>query len=1469
MRRLNVKLAVWLLGIAVFSVVGVHFLHAYQVKRNAEFLKVQAEQAQKDGDIKKAISQYNQFLRYRDDRDGYKALAELVVKVANEAGATRNDKFRAYNILEEAIRRHEDLDEVRKSLVDYTMMLRRYSDALDHIRLLQDHHKERGEPLDSELEYRAALCHFLSGEEVEARKKLYEIVGYDEATQSFADTAPASAKEIEAFTLLAQILRRNNAKEQADELMRQLVKWNADSAVAHLTRARDVLGVWQNAPESTEEEQKAKRAMLADAKAEMAEAEKLAPNDADVMLTAAMLEMMEQALRRRDGQEGDYAKTQELLDRALKQFPKRQDVYLRRADLALAQNDREKAGKELEQGLKEADDTSDILKQLVEVQFQLMDLKAAKATCEKMRAIDTIPLELIKYQEARLKLSENKIVEGTRELEQVRPAMERLGPVYAQHVNTYLGRCYEMLGRPDKQLEANRRLLAAYPNLLVARVGEAQALQALGRHAEAETSVGLLASGAKYFPTLQPLILQIVVNQQKSKPAEEQNWAVVNEISEMIKQNTVQDPLNQQLLQADLLIVQGNYREALQILSGLRKQNPKDIRIWLALCKAMSADEEYREKLPQLLAFAEKEVGNVPALFTERLRTVVRGDREKAPAALQQLEPTLAQFKEEEQRALYVQLGAAYLQAGDYDNGRRCFMTAMKKDPSNAGLRQLLFEMAMERGDEAGMDEILKELRESPSFGTEDAIYKYCAASRNLARYSLRRSKDVPQGEEDLSLLADARKLIDEAIAQRGEWGPLWRVRGEIEQLSGNVESAINNYQQSLSYMQSNQSTTARRLVTLLYAAKRYTEANAAMKLLSDAEIPDTMRRLVGDNLRRAGNSQEALEMARKDIEKDPQNPSNYIWYAQLLDNLGRTDESEQAYRKATEVGPKLADGWGYYVRRLMANKKKNEAVEAVRQATASLGDNPLALAVLHQQVEDFQQAETLFKKALAEKPGDLMILQSLAGFYLATGRSDEGHAVLDQMVAQAEKSSDKEAAKFVSWARRRKAQSLAQLGGYDHVMQAIAMIEKNAQGGDLAPEDMLGIVALLGERDDPKSRATTIQILEKLRAKPGLNPRQMTALGKLYNASGNWEKARETMVAATSNVTDDPEVFILFAEMSLDHDEVSEATGYADLADALLSKSPAEYPERVRLAARLVRARLLKQAGKTEEAVALMEDLLPRPLPQNQLGQLDAVAKQMEQLGLYEGAERILDEYMSLDPRGAIAMAAFKGRRGDTDKAFALLEESRNSEPAIQVLPVANEILRLYPKAATPERFSMLEEWAKSAAQNQANPQRVKLLLAELYDMQGRYDEVEKIYREVLSDPLTTPEDRARIQNNLAFILAIVNPTPQRGAEALELVEASIRFMGPLSDLLDTRALAHLAQGNAKQAAEDLRLAAADRPTTTKYYHLAKVEKQLGNMDAARSALSKAQELHGEHNAFTPAERKGYEQLVQELDKG
>ena len=202
MRRLNIKLTLWLIGIVVISVVGVHFLHGYQLGRNADFLRVQAETARESGNAREAMKQYNQYLKHRDDPAGYSALAEIVLEIAKDKDATRPDKMRAYNILEEAIRRHPDLDEVRRSLIDYTIQARRFGDALEHIQYLTDKGKK-----DPELELKIALCHFHTGEEEKSLKQLCELLGYDMQTGGFVAEAPPGAKELAAFELLSQVLR--------------------------------------------------------------------------------------------------------------------------------------------------------------------------------------------------------------------------------------------------------------------------------------------------------------------------------------------------------------------------------------------------------------------------------------------------------------------------------------------------------------------------------------------------------------------------------------------------------------------------------------------------------------------------------------------------------------------------------------------------------------------------------------------------------------------------------------------------------------------------------------------------------------------------------------------------------------------------------------------------------------------------------------------------------------------------------------------------------------------------------------------------------------------------------------------------------------------------------------------------------------------------------------------------------------
>ncbi len=244
------------------------------------------------------------------------------------------------------------------------------------------------------------------------------------------------------------------------------------------------------------------------------------------------------------------------------------------------------------------------------------------------------------------------------------------------------------------------------------------------------------------------------------------------------------------------------------------------------------------------------------------------------------------------------------------------------------------------------------------------------------------------------------------------------------------------------------------------------------------------------------------------------------------------------------------------------------------------------------------------------------------------------------------------------------------------------------------------------------------------------------------------------------------------------------------------------------------------------------------------------------------------MNQYMAQDPRGALAKASYLARRGEIDRAFALLDKEGKSFTPYERASSALEAFRQAPTQATPERTKKVEEWIKAG--NEGGKGKfdgaLELLLAELYEFEGRYDEATKIYRARLADNDANAVQKAIVKNNLAFLLAISKNPKSEAKEAVDLTQQAIQVLGPTSDLLDTRGLAYLAAGNMQDAIADLRLAADDSPSIAKLFHLAQAEKQANNLDAARKALAKAEELGLSADRFSPREREIYTQLAKEL---
>ena len=141
MRTLNVRLAVILIVAAVVMLVGIFYLHKYQMWRNAYVYRdagqrslERAKKATEDGDKSAENNEYREALRdlrlylvsRPDDVEVYEQFAVLSADRARDARSFT----RAFGALEHVLLMDPDRTAVRRRLVDVAMTLPRYQDAI-------------------------------------------------------------------------------------------------------------------------------------------------------------------------------------------------------------------------------------------------------------------------------------------------------------------------------------------------------------------------------------------------------------------------------------------------------------------------------------------------------------------------------------------------------------------------------------------------------------------------------------------------------------------------------------------------------------------------------------------------------------------------------------------------------------------------------------------------------------------------------------------------------------------------------------------------------------------------------------------------------------------------------------------------------------------------------------------------------------------------------------------------------------------------------------------------------------------------------------------------------------------------------------------------------------------------------------------------------------------------------------------
>lgn len=160
------------------------------------------------------------------------------------------------------------------------------------------------------------------------------------------------------------------------------------------------------------------------------------------------------------------------------------------------------------------------------------------------------------------------------------------------------------------------------------------------------------------------------------------------------------------------------------------------------------------------------------------------------------------------------------------------------------------------------------------------------------------------------------------------------------------------------------------------------------------ARKPDDVRALtnLAAALRRAGRREDALVRLRRAVAIR-ETPESWFNCGNLLADLERPAEAEQAYRRALELDPKLYRAATNIANLLASLQRTDEAIEFHRRAIAAAPDNlpsMRALARLLYERGDWRAAEDLYRQAHALAPRHADTLNAWGVVLKDLGRRDE-----------------------------------------------------------------------------------------------------------------------------------------------------------------------------------------------------------------------------------------------------------------------------------------------------------------------------------------------------------------------------------------------------------------------------------------------------------------------------------------------
>jgi tetratricopeptide (TPR) repeat protein len=1252
------------------------------------------------------------------------------------------------------------------------------------------------------------------------------------------------------------------------------------------------------------------RYQLAGADSDLATALHLAPNDPQVLLTAAMAAYREGEQIR--SHNGDEAKTrerfvtaqqhfQQLIDKKLLPTSPEPQLGLGNALVGLGEIDA--AIGVWSQGLKRLAQPTIRIRFHARIADTLLAAQREGEMAASLDAIDALIASVgssLKRDERLALLQAQNLRRATWHLKQRRAAAavpllqdllarrtsETSNRTNAAAVWELLGRANAMLGEwgeaavafdraaPLQSDNPTPRLLAAHAWLQIGRseIAVQRAEEALAVQSSADA--WLVLASAEF-------------QQQMARSSARRSWTKLDSALQALERAPAEaiftTPWRVEFLRAELKRIKAvdagqtdlGRAEALTILLQAETKYADRHEFWREACLAYQRLDARDDADRAMARYQELCTSSTEIAFARSSLAVLREDYEQASNVLRDAVQHAAVL---DQSRLRLGMAEVALAKRDLARARELLAAEADKRPGDVAVLRRLSELEFERGNLVELARREAELAAAGPLGQWWA--RYFRAARHY------KSAQGPQDPKLKDALEDQARLA----ATRPHWPISFTLRGMIEQKMGNLEKAVAAYERAVQLGERRYSVFEQ-LISLLDQLNRSADAERYLARL-EGDMPRSQRltEIAGNQHYRHDRPEQALEIARQAVDARPKDALAHLWLGRLLLVTGQSAEAEQEFNRAVELAPEDVRVWNglfsFHLRSKSTNKAR-EILHALEQnKSLSVADRNFVVAQGYELLGEWDRAAKEYEAAADSSPDRAPIHVRLAGIYL---RSDRQRAAVSLRKAL-------EIDPQLTIARRMLAALLASNGTEAEFHEAERLLDGvNAVSDVVAGEDRRLNAILLAQYGQPAQVDRAIKQLEELVAQAeGESQGDRVILARLYEnqarstadpkeSAAKRTIARNHLLFAASVAEPEPAHIVNLIDFLFRGNEPSTGHLWLDKLESVLRSKPRDNSQLIAQFVELLvkhnaadrceewlnrldktdidpirgvalRARWLHARGQPTEAAKLIEGAAQPWMA----GAADATerARIARAVGdIYLATEQFaqaLPWYRTMvesDPSQFSRLAAALARAGYIEDAIEVCHaQSRVEAGAGPAIVLASALVE---SQASPEQIAQAEPILAASLSKFPKDRTLLYGVATLRAVEGNYRESIRLFRELLSHD---PKHVAAI-NNLALTLA---ESPRDRDEALAVIEQAIAMVGQQPELLDTKGAILVYQGRSDQAVSLLEAAAREKGADVRHqFHLAAAYRELGETDKARFELQSALDRKLERQFLMQADRK------------